>query len=551
MRSTPASAFAALALTLLALALRWDRGADWWYNPDEAIFWSVAHSASLAEMHEFLITGTEHPPAFFYLLHGLVQLRDDLDWLRLPALLAGTLLVPLAFYWCRALAGPPAGFVAGLVLALSPPLVEQSALVRPYTIQVLALLCALLALERHRAGRRLLALVVYSAATTLAILLHYGSIVALAPIAVLLAGWWLRGELDRRSLLALGIAQLPVLAVLGWVFSVHLLPFVLGGVLEASVRELWLPEQYASGPLDGLRLLSMRLASVVGAGLRNPLPAGLFALGLLLAGLRRRWDVVLLSTCAALAAIALSWAGLYPLGHTRHSLYLVPFVVLALATGVGSLLGQRSVAARALGALLLATLCLQQVGALARSFALIERRGSGERVVSREVAREVSGRLAQASAEGGLVLTDDQSFRLLQPALGIENREVAPVPGAQELRLARWRGLEFVYPRGWMVVGTRAERESEFHLEHVLDALERDPHFAARLKEGPVWLVQGGWQVPFVLEVPPREPSGRMIWGGAAGGHRLLLVRFHPDAYRAYLVGGPGAPEPRRGAPLL
>lgn len=539
-RSKLSAWIAALALTLLALALRWGRGSDWWYNPDEAIFWSVAHSASFAEIHAFLFSDTEHPPGFFYLLHGLVQLRDGLDWLRLPALLAGTLLVPLGFFWCRALGGLAAGVVAGLVLALSTTLIEQSAVVRPYTLQVLMLLGALLALERYRARRGRAALVVYSGATTLAIALHYGSILALAPIAALLGGWWLRGELDRRSLVALAIAQLPILALLAWVFTVHLLPFVLGGVLEASVRELWLPEQYASGPVEGLRLLSTRVASTLGLRPGAALPGALFGFGIALAGVRRRWDVVLLATSAALAAIVLSWAGLYPLGHTRHSLYLAPFVVLPLATGLGSLLADRRTAARVAGGLLLGILCYQQVTSLARVSAAIERKGSGERVVTREAAWKLREHLAGVGAEAGLVLTDDQTFRLLQPLLGIENRAVRPVPGAERIRRVSWRRLEILYPRGWSVVGTRAERESEFHLEHVLAALAAEPDYARRLRDGPVWLIQGGWQHPFVLGLPRSDASGSEIWGSPFGGRGLFGVRFHPDAYQAYLVGEPG-----------
>ncbi|MCB0863662.1 MAG: glycosyltransferase family 39 protein [Solirubrobacterales bacterium] len=79
------------------------------------------------------------PPLYFVLAWIATRLGDASELVRLPALLAGILLVPLTFALGRRIVGQTAGFLAAAFVALSPSMIYFSATGRAYSLLLLFL----------------------------------------------------------------------------------------------------------------------------------------------------------------------------------------------------------------------------------------------------------------------------------------------------------------------------------------------------------------------------------------------------------------------------
>ena len=74
------------------------------------------------------------------------------------------------------------GAVAALLLVLSPALIVYSQILRPYMLQVCALVFALYGLERYLGSGRWRALALYAVALLAALMLHYSSLIVFVGI---------------------------------------------------------------------------------------------------------------------------------------------------------------------------------------------------------------------------------------------------------------------------------------------------------------------------------------------------------------------------------
>jgi 4-amino-4-deoxy-L-arabinose transferase-like glycosyltransferase len=140
----------ALLLILAAFALRTHRlgnKAIWW---DEGFSVFLARMP-LAEMLDATAHDT-HPPGYYAALHfWRIAVGDSEVALRLLSVLAGLLILPLAFRFVRTLAGPRAALCALGLLSLSRVLIWYAQEVRQYSLAAcLALASALLALAVWR-----------------------------------------------------------------------------------------------------------------------------------------------------------------------------------------------------------------------------------------------------------------------------------------------------------------------------------------------------------------------------------------------------------------
>jgi mannosyltransferase len=72
-----------------------------------------------------------HSPAFFLLMKVFCIPSDSIILLRLPAVFFGVATAVVGVFAGRALAGPKAGWIAGLLLALTPALVDYAQDARP------------------------------------------------------------------------------------------------------------------------------------------------------------------------------------------------------------------------------------------------------------------------------------------------------------------------------------------------------------------------------------------------------------------------------------
>jgi hypothetical protein len=357
----------------LALLLRAGAISRFWINRDEGIYYKIAHAPEpTAGLH---IALNAHPPLFYYLLRGAALFGEEIVWLRVPSLVFGCLAVVAIYRLGLRLGGTAGAVAAGLLMALSPGAIVASQVARPYTLQLCALIVAVLGLfaylepgepsepgdAREVRGRwpSLLPLGVYAGSMLLAIFVHYGSICLLAGLLLSLPALAAGRRITRAQLVGLLLASLPAVVGAIALYVSHIEPQLMHSEMRSHARGSWLASQFVHSPLGVWNALLGLLELIFGSRWGG-VGFVIWVASLLWCGIskRRRPGVLLALTGATLlVAIGLSALELYPLGGTRHSLHLTPLVLAAIAGGVGSLSALRrggvGMAVPALGVLLL------------------------------------------------------------------------------------------------------------------------------------------------------------------------------------------------------
>ena len=151
------------------------------------------------------------PPLFFALTWLLKGFGGQFENLRWVSLLAGLAAIPLTFLLGRRTVGSAAGLVGAAVMALSPFLVFYSTEARAYTLVMLCVLVAAIAVLVAIEGGGPKWWAVYAVAVAGAAYSHYTAVFALSGI--LLWALVFHPEARRAALLATGAA---VLLYLPW-----------------------------------------------------------------------------------------------------------------------------------------------------------------------------------------------------------------------------------------------------------------------------------------------------------------------------------------------
>jgi mannosyltransferase len=200
-------------LTLLALLLRLPLAHDSLLG-DELIMFQIVHDHSLSEVWHIVRETEKTPPLFFYLNWAAIRLGDPTEWIRAPAVLFGTALIPVVYGLGLRTVGRVAGVVAAAIVTLDPFAIFYGTEARPYgalaCLGALSTLCLLEALDTNR--RRWWAaygLTVVGVAYT-----HYMGIFVLL-VQVLWAFWVHR---DRVAELVI-VHALVVIAYVPWISS--------------------------------------------------------------------------------------------------------------------------------------------------------------------------------------------------------------------------------------------------------------------------------------------------------------------------------------------
>lgn len=207
------SALAVGALTAVAFVLRLVLMHDSLLG-DELILYGIVHDRGLGDVLHVVRETEKTPPLGFVLSWATAHVGDPRVTVRLPSLLAGTALVPLAYLLGRRTVGGAAGLVAAALLALQPYQLFYATEARAYALVAflagLSTLCLLRALDTNRRGWW----AGYVLATLGAAYTHY---VAAFVLAVELA-WaaWTHRERLRELLVANGLV---VLGLLPWLPS--------------------------------------------------------------------------------------------------------------------------------------------------------------------------------------------------------------------------------------------------------------------------------------------------------------------------------------------
>lgn len=333
----------ALALGIVALGfwLRLGSIRDYWNNADEGIYYHIAHAPSA--IANTIIAGNAHPPLYYYLLRAVASVSDEFVWLRVPALVFGTLSIITLYRLGARIGGAACGIAAAGVLALSPGAIELSQVARPYALQLFLLIGGTSALLGYWQNRRSRVLVGYSLWMLAAALTHYSSFLVLAGFGVALGGAAIGRHFSARELRALAMAHAPVLLLCVALYSYHVEPVLLDSAMRREAQSSWLGEYFAAGPL-ALWQNFLGVFGYLGGCTLSGVGSIVFLISLGACLHRKRFALVGMCLSVVLVAVAASALAVYPFGGTRHSAYLAPFLALpiGMAAAVTASMGRRA-----------------------------------------------------------------------------------------------------------------------------------------------------------------------------------------------------------------
>jgi dolichyl-phosphate-mannose-protein mannosyltransferase len=331
---------ALLVAVSVALSMRLSGLSEWWLNPDEGIYYSILTRADFSGFWQEVVANA-HPPLYYLLLRGLGVFTWDFFWFRMFSVGCGIVAVVAVWAIARELGGEGvrgsvAAFLSALLLALAPGAIDLSQVMRPYMLQLALLSGALLFLLRYRTDLRWRPLVGFSTLTSLALLTHYSSVLAYGVFGLLVLRHAVDPETDRTAWRRLAGAQVVPIGVIAALYFLHLRPLA-GSALAGEALGGWLSPYMIDSVGDAwLSVLGFQHL-LAGPWLRGP-----FALLLLasigLSAYLREFRVAVMVAGALLVALAAAALGAYPFGSTRHSAWLMTFLVPALGWSGATLL---------------------------------------------------------------------------------------------------------------------------------------------------------------------------------------------------------------------
>ena len=306
--------------------------------------------------------GDFHHGALYYYLLAPFTLLSGSNPLGVVAAVAaaGVAAVALTWWLARAIAGPVAGIVAALLMAVSASAIEESTFIwNPNLIalsSVVALACAWQAWTTRRATWWLGA----AAGVAVTMQCHVLGSILLAPVAALLVADARRGSpAERREVLRAGVGGLVLIALTFVPLAIHelghgfdetraALDFLRGGgpppVLDPVTRLVFVGLRVLTWPLAGL-VTDHLVAAVVAAAVVVTLVAwraraahGPERTAIRWLGAGLAWSVLALT--AAATGLQTVVPGL-PVDH--YHAFADPIVFVALGVGAAALFAQNTV----------------------------------------------------------------------------------------------------------------------------------------------------------------------------------------------------------------
>lgn len=537
----------ALAIAVLGFFLRIPGVFDWWVNPDEGIYYSMlTWEDSSRFWAEF--SANAHPPLYYLVLRLLAGLTTEFGWFRMIAVTAGAVAIFGAYLFTRQAVGEGsrgaiAGLLAALLLAVSPGAILLSQLIRPYMLQLALVTLAYYFLLRllQAGGRR--HILGYSVFMSLAVLTHYSSFLILGGVLIVLGVAFLARRLPARTFRwsVLGNAA-PVLLVI-LLYFLHMRPRMIGSTMEAAAMQGWLRPYLLDTPGQAWQLLVAVFALTAKEQWEPGDPvqtagqldlwnfagqaAILFLLGLLVATWQRKLYVFGLATATLALAIAASALHRYPFGCSRHSMYLVPVLLLPIAWLAAWIATQRR-PIRVAGAVLLAGLmlwggnCARALGVPPATLHLLP-----ERLALAEHLEAVRPVIENELRTEGAVLLGEQTYYLLMPYY-LKEREAIEERGG--IRRFRWGKRDVVVARGWAFDVDPKKLDRSNHLYREVRAAD-DQFPDLRLSErANVLMLFGGWEQSapnYLGQVDARLPSNEKLIHAMMSSPGMIAFRFH------------------------
>ena len=205
---------ALVGITALSLGLRLFRlDADSFWH-DEFLTWTNIE-APWSQLVPHVIKAEFIPPLYFAVLKIWSGIAGDGEFaLRVPSVFFGTWTVFLLGRFVWRLAGPAAGCLASLLLAISPFHVYYSQEARPYALFALLILSTTMVLGRALEKQAKPAWNVYVALASLACYTHYFTVYFLAAQSLVVALFCIRQQKWR-----LGLSWVIAMAKVGFLYT--------------------------------------------------------------------------------------------------------------------------------------------------------------------------------------------------------------------------------------------------------------------------------------------------------------------------------------------
>jgi hypothetical protein len=512
----------------------------WWLSPDEGIYYHIATAPP--EVAKSVIASHAHPPLYYSLLRAIALVTPEIEWLRAPSLVAGTILVLLSYLGVRGMGGPLAGLVAAVFVAGSPSAIMLSQVIRPYMVQLAVVgLAAVVLLSRHPRLGRWYRYALYCPIMLVALFLHYSTFLILLGVALTATLLLLRRRLSRIDAGLLLLAHLPLGAGALYLYLFHLRPRLGEGSPTGLDQSGWVGH-VQSQFVDGIGDLGRAVFGAIqySAGYWcAALALSMLVLGLLWLSKAKKAatpsrEVSLAVLCVLAGAVLMSCAKLYPLGRSRHSVYLLLFLTPCVGLEVARLLRStrrfEAVIGCAALAMILGNTGLATVGASAAHRKHLGR----ELKVSRADAEDFKRCVSSETQEGDVILLGLQNLYQTIPLLGDRSAPVnlGDPPWARRFQaMKRW----WVYPFSWRLQARPKDMGRVAHLGSLVLQLKQDSLLSMEGRN--IWVVQGGYGGP-CMGIPARNGTGQRNRSEPLGNPELGLFRLHWGPYLRWLREG-------------
>jgi len=325
-------------------------------NPDEALHFQIANQASWSLAYCASLT-TAHPPLLIFLMHFWRGLGTSEFVLRLPSVIAGTILCWLLFRWATLVFGRAAGWIVLVFATFLPPLIALSAEVRQYALLLAFLAAAMWLLERAFAEQSAPTMLLAYFFVLLALLTHYSAFLFAVTLGAYSFLRFMERRYSPRLKAAWGAGQIGVLAIADFLYRTQLAALHSGASITSQE---WLYNSLFHRGQQSLLLFVFARTFGVFQFVFGQLAIGdlagiVFFIGvvyllrkpqgmnsLFRADSNSRVLAFLIVVPFALTCVA-AIAGFYPYGGTRHSGFLIPFAIAGVSVGLASLLKQNTV----------------------------------------------------------------------------------------------------------------------------------------------------------------------------------------------------------------
>jgi len=519
-----------IALTMVAagFVIRVVVAARSFWNPDEALHYSLIHQPSVLLAYKASLTNA-HPPLLFMVVYFWQFLGRSELMLRMPSVLAGTASCWIAFKWVSKLFGRAAGAISVVLVTFSPCMIALSAELREYAVLLFCIGCALYflaeAFEQNSARR----VWFFTLFLYLAILTHYSAALFVAAAGVYALARIASARPSRKFIAAWTAGQAGALALYAFLYVTHVSKL-------KSIRTVWEStfEHSMFHRQDGSLLVFTGDNTVkifeflfenkyTSFGMLFVFLAGIAVL-LVRDSIRRRADspsrhagLLLLLPFAAVWGAAV--ANIYPYSGTRHTVLLAPFMIAAVSFALAAAFGRKLAAG-----LLIAALLSVASNTSGLTFEPYIKKENQRRELMAAAVTYMKGAIPRSD----LIVTDFQSSPLLSYYLCGPGPMVGGLIRGEHFDIS-CGGYRMVSSATWKFLVENFEPDFQEMAEQY------------RLAPGQrVWIFQTGWGSNLDTELPWFVPKFRCLTSQSFG-QNITVIPFvvGPDRLPALPPGSP------------